>query len=105
MEFLNRIELRGFVGNVRKQKTSDRWMVNFSLATDYSLINANSCAIVETTWHNVVAWSSDTCPELGQIEKGSAVYVEGRLRTQRYTDAHGINRLAHDVVASTVRIV
>ena len=35
MEFLNRIELRGFVGNVRKQKVSDRTVVSFSLATDY----------------------------------------------------------------------
>jgi len=105
MEFLNRIELRGFVGNVRKQKVADRTVVSFSLATDYAFTDAQSSHIIETTWHRCVAWSSESNSDLENIAKGSRVYVAGRLRAQRYTDAAGNERTVYEVVASTVQLV
>lgn len=105
MEFLNHIELRGFVGNVRKQKVADRTVVSFSLATDYAFTDAQSNHIIETTWHRIVAWSSDSNPDLEKIDKGCRAYVAGRLRAQRYTDANGIERSFYEVVASTVQLV
>ena len=105
MEFLNRIELRGFVGNVRKQKVSDRTVVSFSLATDYAFTDAQSCHVIETTWHRCVAWSSDANPDLENVAKGSRVYVVGRLRAQRFTDINGYERTIYEVVASTVQLV
>ena len=105
MEFLNRIGLRGVVGNARKQKVADRTVVSFSLATDYAFSDAQSNHIIETTWHRCVAWSSESNPDLESIAKGSRVYVVGRLRSQRFTDAAGNERTIYEVVASTVQLV
>lgn len=38
-------------------------------------------------------------PDLARIEKGNKVYVQGRLRGQRYTDSEGIERYAFEVLA------
>ena len=105
MDCLNRIELRGVVGNARKQKVADRTVVSFSLATDYAFTDAQSSHIIETTWHRCVVWSSDSNPDIEKLEKGCRAYVAGRLRAQRYTDANGIERSFYEVVASTVRLV
>ena len=39
------------------------------------------------------------------LKKGSQVYVEGRLRTRKYTDKDGIERYATEVIADTMQML
>lgn len=105
MEFLNRIELTGVVGRIHRQTVLDQIMANFSLVTEYSFQDKDGYAVVETTWHNVVAWNSDKIICLGDIDRGSHVHVVGRLRTRRYVDSNGESRISYDVVASSVEVL
>lgn len=105
MEQLNRIELRGSVGFVRQQTFNGRMVVRLSVATNYVYKDKNGEPVIETTWHNVTAWEGKGCQHLDKIEKGSRVYVLGRLRGQRYTDAEGIERYAFEVVAYQLSLV
>ena len=104
MEFINRIELVGIVGMIRKQTYSDRMVANFSVVTEYAYKDKSGSAVIETTWHNVVAWQDGNMP-LDLIEKGTPVCVQGRLRCRRYTSESGEPRTSYEVVAASVNIV
>ena len=101
---LNRIELRGHVGNVRvRQFENNNSVANFSLVTNFMYKSKEGNGVVETMWHNVVAWSGKGMPEdLNSITKGSSVYVVGRLRNSSYINSDGEHRNYIEVVASQV---
>lgn len=105
MEQLNRIELRGNVGNIRIQRISGVNVANFTVATNLAYRDKDGGAIIETTWHNVTAWESKDIPNLDKIEKGSKVHLVGRIRCQRYIGSDGIDRTTYEVVARTIELI
>lgn len=104
MEFINRIELVGVVGRFNKQTFSNRMVANFSVVTEYSYKDKTGCAVVETTWHNVVAGQNGDMP-LDLIDRGTQVCVHGRLRSRRYTSESGETKTIFEVIASSVDIL
>ncbi len=104
MESLNKIELRGNVGNVRLAEVGSGRVANFSLATNYIYKNKDGEPMVETTWHYIVAWDMKGMPDLERIQKGSPVYVCGRLRQTRYTGADGTEKQIYEVIANRLQI-
>lgn len=59
MEQLNRIEIRGNVGNVNILKVGDARVAHFSVATNFAYKGRNGEPNIETTWHNVTAWEGN----------------------------------------------
>ncbi len=58
-----------------------------------------------TEWHRVKLFG-----KLGEIageylKKGRQVYIEGAIRTDKYTDKEGIERYATDIVASEMQMI
>ena len=98
---LNRIELRGVVGSARTMKVSESEVTRFSVATDYFFKNKEGEAVVETTWHSVMAWDKG----LSELKRGDKVEVVGRIRNTRYTDSEGMERTSTEVVASEVKVL
>ena len=105
MEQLNKIELRGNVGNVRVQTVGTNEAVHFSLATNYAYKGKDGTPVIETTWHNVVAWNGKGMPDFRRIEKGSFVYVSGRVRFQKYSTTEGVEKQTYEVLASRLAII
>ncbi len=105
MEQLNRIEIRGNVGNVSIHKVGESSVAHFSVATNYAYKGRNGEAVIDTTWHNVTAWESKAVPDLGIIQKGFPIYVQGRIRSQKYTGSDGVERVSNEIIAATVEIV
>lgn len=99
MEHLNRVELHGVVGSVRKTKLSECTITRFTVATNYVYKAADDTIVEETTWHTVVSWEDI------KIEKGDKVEVVGRIRCNRYTTASGEERIAYEILASEIRKV
>lgn len=104
MEQLNRIELRGNVGNIRISAAGSGQVARFSLATNFLYKNRDGEAVVETTWHNVVAWNTKGMPDFSLITKGCPVYVCGRLKSSKYTGSDGVERQSYEVVANKLII-
>lgn len=98
---LNRVELRGVVGNARTMKVSESELTRFSVATDYFFKNKDGEAVVETTWHSVMAWDKG----LSELKRGDKVEVVGRIRNTRYTDSEGMERTSTEVIASEVKVL
>ncbi len=104
MEHINRIELQGHVGTVRANEASGKKVINFSLATEY-FYKKEGAGVSETTWHNIVAWEGKDIHDMDKIAKGVPVYVCGRLRLNKYTNAEGIEKQVFEVQATKLRIV
>ena len=103
MEQLNKVELRGIVGNARVQNIGETQMIRFSVATDY-IHNSNGNVIVETTWHQVVAFKNDKMPDFDKITRGAGVEVIGRLRNNRFTNSDGVEITFTEIIASKIEL-
>ncbi len=104
MEQINRIEVQGKIGNVRTNAYNDNQVANFSVATNY-LFRSKDGDVIETTWHNVVAWEGKNMPDFQKLVKGATVNVVGRLKASKYTSSDGVERLAYEIVANKVNII
>lgn len=102
MEFLNKIEIRGIVGQVNFTEVGEKKLARFSVCTQYDYKNQNGGGVTDTTWFNVSAWEG---PKNGidNLQKGAQVYVSGRIRTQYY-EGDGFERILQEVVAQEVKV-
>ena len=101
MEQINKVELRGNVGMVYLNKAGGRRAIRISLATNVGYHASDGSPVIETTWHTVRGFSDKMVG--GPIAKGDKVQVEGRLRTQQYTDADGNDRTSYFILAQKIK--
>lgn len=107
MEQINRVEIRGNVGNVRINEFSDgNQMASFSVVTNYVYKGRDGNGIVETMWFNVVSWKGKNgLEDLNVLKKGCPVHVIGRMREREYTATDGAIRHITEIVANKVDLV
>ena len=101
MEYLNKIELKGRVGQVNIINVANTRGAHFYLLTKRVIRNAGGEMVVEDTWHDITAWE-DKGVRLDTIERGAALHVIGRIRFRRYAGPDGVERTTHDIYASMV---
>ena len=105
MEYLNRIEIRGFVNNVTTYRSGDSQMVKFSVGTNRAYKDREGTPVIELTWHDVLAWEGRNIPDLSKIVKGARVYVQGRIQKQHYTGQDGLERYPVEIIASRLMVI
>jgi single-strand DNA-binding protein len=105
MQQLNKIELKGIVGNIRIQEFDGNRMARIGLATCYGYRDRDGAAVIDTSWHSVVAWEGRNIKDLDKIAKHTKLHVIGRIRYQSYTGMDGVDRISTDIVASRVEII
>ena len=105
MEHLNKVEIRGIIGSIYVKEYVNAKSANFSVATNYCYTTHNGEAVIETTWHRVLAWEGKLIKDLDQLKKGSRVHVIGRIRPQRYIAQDGTEKTAVEIIASTVELM
>ena len=100
--YLNKVQLIGNLGRDPEVRTmpSGGKVVNLSIATTESWIDKRSNARREQTeWHRVVIFSDGLANVVETyLHKGSKVYVEGSLKTRKWTDPNNGDRYATEVV-------
>ncbi len=106
MPALNKVQLIGRLGRDPESKftPTGKKVAHFSVAISNRWKNRDGESKETTEWVNVEAWSrlGEVCQEY--LKKGSLVYVEGRLRTDKYEDK-GDTRYFTKVVAQTVQFL
>jgi single-strand DNA-binding protein len=104
---VNKVILVGNLGRdpeIRRMQDGSP-VVNLSLATSESWRDKASGERKEQTeWHRVVIFN-DRLAEVAEkyLRKGSKIYVEGQLRTRKWTDQQGQERYSTEVVISRFR--
>jgi len=104
---VNKVILVGNVGKDPEVKYLDSGVkiAKFSLATTESYKNKEGEKVVNTEWHNIVAWRHLADLVEGYITKGKQLYIEGKILTTTWEDANGIKRYNTDILASSIQML
>mgnify|MGYP000184421204 CR=1 FL=1 len=79
---------------------------NLRLATNDGYKDKQTGEFVESTeWHRVVVFGRLAEIAGEYLKKGRMVYVEGRLRTNKWTDQAGQERYTTEIVASEMQLI
>ena len=82
-----------------------RKVATFTLATSERFRDRNGETRENTEWHNIVAWGqpADVCERF--VHKGTQLYIEGRLRTRKYTDRNGQEKYTTEINVDTLQLL
>lgn len=81
-------------------------VANITVATTESWKDKQTGEKKELTEWNRVSFFGKLAEIAGQyLKKGSQVYIEGRLRTRKYTDKEGIERYQTEIIADTMQML
>lgn len=107
MRGINKAILVGHVGqDPQTKKTGEFITARFSVATSYFVKNKETgMNDQQTEWHRVVAFGNLANIVATYVKKGTAVYVEGVIKTSKYTDKEGILRYSTEIIANTVQML
>lgn len=97
---LNKVMLIGHTGDEVKMHYFDdnNCLGRFPVATNEEYVNKNTNERVSNTeWHNVVVRNkaAEICEKY--LRKGDKVYIEGRIKTRKWTDDKGNDRYSTEV--------
>lgn len=108
MASLNKVQIIGNLGRdpeIRYMPSGDA-IANIAVATSYKTKDKNTGEQKEyTEWHRI-SFFGRLAEIVGQyLQKGSSVYVEGRLQTRKYTDKDGIEKYATEIIAENMQML
>ncbi|MCZ2159004.1 single-stranded DNA-binding protein [Bartonella sp. 220] len=99
---LNKVMLIGHLGTNPESKTMNNGteVVNFRMATSESYTDKKTNQKIEKTeWHSVVVFNPHLAKiALQYLNKGSKVYVEGKLQTRKWQDKNGHDRYSTEII-------
>ena len=98
----NKVQLIGNLGNNPEIITleSGKKLAKFSTATNESYKNSEGEKVIDTQWHNVVAWNKTAEIIEKHLQKGSEIAIEGKLTSRSYETSEGEKRYVTEVVCN-----
>ncbi len=83
---LNKVSLIGSLGQSpeSRQLSNGTTVVNFSIATTEKWKDKDGVSQSSTEWHNIVIFDKLADVAAKYLKKGSKVYVEGKLKTDKW---------------------
>ncbi|MFD1144527.1 single-stranded DNA-binding protein [Larkinella insperata] len=107
MASMNKVILIGNVGNDPEVRYLDGGSVvaKFSVATNERYTTRTGEQVDQTEWFRVEVWNDQAKTVEKYVRKGNQIYVEGRLKTETYTDREGKERFSLTVRATTFQFL
>ena len=106
---LNKVQLIGHVGKDPEIRRFEKGgiVARFSLATkERGFTTADGKQIPESTeWHNIVVWAGKALFAENHIQKGSKLYIEGRIQTRSYEDKDKQTRYITEIITSNLLLL
>jgi len=107
MPTLNRVQLIGRLGKDPEGKftPTGKKVVHFSMAISNRWKSKEGETKEYTEWVNIETWGrlGEVCQEY--LKKGSLVYLEGRLKTDRYEDKEGDTKYFSKVIGLAMQML
>ena len=100
---LNKVLLVGRLGNDPEIRFSGEGnaIANFSIATNETWKDKEGNQQEKTHWHNIVVFGASAEKYIQPyVKKGTLVYIEGSLKTDKWQDKEGNERYSTGVVAN-----
>lgn len=104
---INKVILIGNLGSDPEVKylDGDRAVANFSLATNESYTDKQGNRITQTEWHRIEMWDSLAKVAEKYLTKGRQVYIEGKIKTDKWTDKEGVDKYTTRIRANTLQML
>lgn len=104
---LNKVMLIGNVGNdpELKHTPSGIPVASFRLATSENRKDKEGNITEHTDWHTIIAWRglADIVDKL--VQRGSRIFIEGKIQTRNYEDKLGNHRRVVEILADTILLL
>jgi len=107
MASVNKVILVGNLGRDPEMRylPSGDPVANVTIATSSKYKSKTGEMVEETEWHRVTFFGK-LAEIVGQyLKKGRSVYVEGRIKTRKYTDKDGVEKYATDIIANEMQML
>lgn len=107
MASVNKVILIGNLGRDPETRYSadGAAIANVSIATTRRYKDSAGQQQEETEWHRVVFFGRLAEIAGEYLRKGRPVYVEGRLRTRKWTDKEGVEKYTTEIVAENMQML
>jgi len=104
---INKVILVGNLGNDPEVKytQSGSAIATISIATSESWTDKQGQKQERTEWHRVKFFGKLAEIAGEYLKKGRQVYVEGSLRTDKYTGKDGVERYSTDIIANEMQML
>jgi len=104
---VNKVILLGNVGSIEtKYMTNGEAVTKVSIATADVWKDATTNEKKEKTeWHKVVFYRKLAEIAGEYVQKGSKIYVEGKLRTRKWADKDGIDRYTTEIQGEVMQMI
>jgi single-strand DNA-binding protein len=107
MAGVNKVILLGNLGSdpeVRSLPSGSK-VASFSIATSESYNNKEGVRVDQTEWHRIELWDNLANIAEQYLHKGDSAYVEGKIRTEEYTDKDGVARKIVKIRGTSLTLV
>ncbi|GAB4021801.1 single-stranded DNA-binding protein [Spirosoma sp. KCTC 42546] len=103
MRGLNKVTLIGNLGKDPEiqQLDGNISVAKFSLATTESYKDDKGQVQSNTEWHSIVVWRGLADLAHKYLHKGSAVYLEGKLKTRQFEDKEGNKKYVTEIIGDS----
>lgn len=80
-------------------------VARFNIATSESYTNKMGERVEQTEWHRIELW--DRLAQIAEkyLRKGNSVYIEGRIRSESWTDKEGQQRTGITIRANSMTLL
>lgn len=104
---VNKVILLGNLGKAPEVRYLEQSKVvaNFTLATSETFTNRNGERQTETEWHNIEVWDNLARIAEKYLKKGTQIYLEGKIRTERWTDKEGHEHTTKKIKATSLTLL
>lgn len=107
MASVNKVTLLGNLGADPEMKTfeSGSKITTIRVATTEKYNDRNGNTVEATEWHRVEFFGKVAEVAAQWLKKGDSVYLEGKIKTEKYTDQQGIERYTTKINANTMQML
>jgi single-strand DNA-binding protein len=105
---LNKVQIIGNVGHTPEVKESQngKWATFRIATTDRAYTKKDGTQVPERTeWHNIVVNGGLVSVVENYVARGTKLYIEGKLRTRKYTGKDGVERTVTEVHVSDMELL
>lgn len=104
---VNKVILVGHVGkNPETRAFQDgTGVTSFSLATSEKYKDKSGEWKDQTEWHNISCFGKLSEIATKLVTKGTQLYIEGKIKTNKYTDKAGVEKYSTNIVVSSLQLL
>jgi single-strand DNA-binding protein len=103
----NKVTIVGYLGRDPELRYTPQGtaVCSFSVATSEKRKDKTGEMQDNTTWFKITLWNKQAETASKYLTKGSQIYIEGKLRTEEWTDKEGKTRTSLEVTGTDMQFI